>query len=53
MSAFKATTDNRLPITELYPELNQSEQEEAEYFLNRFLEIMHNIFQENEQKDKS
>lgn len=35
-----------LPIAELYPELNPDEQ--AEYFLNRFLEIMHEIFEEKQ-----
>lgn len=52
LSEIKTTTDNRLPIAELYPELNQAEQEESEYFLTRFLEIMHDIFQENQQKEK-
>lgn len=41
---------NILSIVELYPELNQSELEEAEYFLSRFLEVMHDIFEENQEK---
>lgn len=48
----KNKDNNNLPIAELYPELNQSEREEAEYFLNRFLEVMHSIFEENQAKSR-
>lgn len=42
--------DDTLPIAELYPELNFAQQAEAEYFLGRFLEVMHDIFEEKEAK---
>lgn len=47
---FQSKSESGLLIAELYPELNQAEQDEAEYFLNRFLEVMHDIFEENQGK---
>lgn len=43
-------TENLLSIAELYPALNRREQAEAAYYLNRFLEVMDDIFQENQQE---
>lgn len=45
--------EERLPISELYPDLNPAEQEEAEYFLNRFLEVMLRIFEANQRLTNS
>lgn len=39
-----------LPIAELYPELSRKEQEQAAYFLNRFLTVMLKIYEENASK---
>ena len=57
MNEFRKQSDNQpeierdlLSIAELYPELSPAEQEEAAYFLNRFLEVMHRIFEENQRK---
>lgn len=35
-----------LPIAEMYPDLSPEEQQEAEYYLTRYFEIIHSIFEE-------
>jgi hypothetical protein len=42
--------DELLPVAELYPELDREQQEKAGYFLNRFLDVMLRICEENEEK---
>lgn len=40
----------RLPVQKLYPNLPDEQLEEAEYFFNQYLEVIHRIFEENQQK---
>jgi hypothetical protein len=47
VQSLKKDTSESLPcVAGLYPELNRAEQTEAEYYLNRFLEVMSDIFEE-------
>ncbi len=50
MPEFKQSAEKsgqyRLPIDELYPDLTLEQQREAEYFLERYLEIIHRIYEE-------
>lgn len=41
--------NKRISITELYPELTSEQQEEAEFFLLRYLEIVRRIFERTRQ----
>ncbi len=40
------SNEYRLPIAEMYPDLSPEEQQEAEYYLTRYFEIVHSIFEE-------
>ena len=46
-------TEYRLPVAELYPGLTPEEQQEVEYFLTQYLEIIYRIYRENEDLTES
>lgn len=39
--------DYRLPVDELYPHLSPQQRAEAEYFLDRYLEVVRRILEED------
>lgn len=40
------TSEYRLPIAEMYPNLSLEQQAEAEYYLTQYFEVIHSIFEE-------
>jgi hypothetical protein len=45
MNPFNDNIANKLGITKLYPDLTPEQQEEAEYFLTRYVDLMRQIFE--------
>lgn len=43
----KRKSEYKLPVGDLYPNLSAAQQEEAGYFLNEYLEVIMNIYDEN------
>jgi hypothetical protein len=42
----KTSSEYRLPIAKLYPDLTTEQQREAEYFLTQYLEVIDRIYEE-------
>lgn len=40
------SSEYRLPIAEMYPDLSSEQQTEAEFYLTQYFEIIHSIFEE-------
>jgi len=44
--SLKNADEYQLPIAEMYPDLTLDEQAEAEFYLTRYFEVIHSIFEE-------
>jgi hypothetical protein len=52
MNPLKDNSANKLSIAELYPKLTPEQQEEAEHFLTRYVDLVQQIFERLESAKK-